>query len=133
MQVVFSALTLLVGQQEEHPALSISPNSDKFGKQSLYGDGDLDRHENLIICSLLSCSLPCKFCVNLFGNFCAKWLTKRWMDKQTNNGDYISSLAELTATTSGNDIDYINKVTIRQARLALRWVAVIPSWYVISH
>jgi len=29
--------------------------SDKSGKQSLYPDGDPDRHQNLIICSLAYC------------------------------------------------------------------------------
>jgi len=33
-------------------SLSICPNSDESGKQSLYPDGDPDRHQNLIICSL---------------------------------------------------------------------------------
>jgi len=32
--------------------LSVSPNSDESRKQSLYPDGDPDRHQNLIICSL---------------------------------------------------------------------------------
>jgi len=32
--------------------LSVSPNSDESRKQSPYPDGDLDRHQNLITCSL---------------------------------------------------------------------------------
>ena len=33
----------------------ISQYSDESGKQSLYQDGDPDRHQNLIICSLADC------------------------------------------------------------------------------
>jgi len=47
-----------------------------------------DRHQNLTICSL---AISEKFYANPFGSFCAKLLT----DKQTNNDDYISSLAEV--------------------------------------
>ena len=32
--------------------LSVSPNSDASGKQSLHPDGDPDRHQNLVVCSL---------------------------------------------------------------------------------
>ena len=35
--------------------LSVSPNSDESGKQSLYPDGDPDRHQNLIACSTIRC------------------------------------------------------------------------------
>jgi len=56
------------------------------GKQSMYSGGDLDRHQNLIICSLANLSR--KFHVNPLGSFCAKLLTDR-QNKQTNNDDYI--------------------------------------------
>jgi len=32
--------------------LSVSPNSDESGKQSLCPDGEPDRHQNLVTCSL---------------------------------------------------------------------------------
>ena len=55
-------------------------NSDESGKQSLYPDGDSDRHRNLIICLLAHCRPSWKFRANPFERFCAKLLT----DKQTN-------------------------------------------------
>ena len=33
----------------------LSPNTDEYGKQSLYPDGDPDRHQNSIICSMANC------------------------------------------------------------------------------
>ena len=48
--------------------LPVSPNSDESGKQSLYPDGDPDRHRNLIVCSLTHCQscvkISCKSVVN---------------------------------------------------------------------
>ena len=43
---------------------------------------DPDRHQNLIICSLVQCQPSRKFHANPFGNFCAKLLTDRQTDKQ---------------------------------------------------
>ena len=53
--------------------LSVSPNSDVSGKQSLYPDGDPDHHQNLNICSLthwqpspkISCKSVRKFLLTL--------------------------------------------------------------------
>jgi len=60
---------------------------------SLYPDGDPDRHQNLIICSLAHCQRFLKILYKSVRKFffCAKLLT----DRQTNNDDYISSLAEV--------------------------------------
>ena len=63
--------------------LSVSPNSDKSGKQSLYPDGDRDRHQNLIVCSFAQCHFFLKIHANPFGSFCAKLLTDKQTDRQT--------------------------------------------------
>jgi len=75
-------------------SISISPNSDEYAKQSLYPDGDLDLQQNVIIRSLAhyqpSVNISCKS-VQKFLRKVADSQT----DKQTNNDDYISSLAEV--------------------------------------
>jgi len=73
----------------QHPA--VSPNIDESGKQSLYPDGDPDRHQNLTSCSLVNCQPSLKFHAYLFGSFCTMLL----INKQTNNDENISSLAEV--------------------------------------
>ena len=62
---------------------SISPNSDESGKQSLHPDGDLDRHQNLIICSLAHHQSSLKISCNPFESFCAKLITSTQTNKQT--------------------------------------------------
>jgi len=52
---------------------------------------DPDLQQNLIICSLARCQPSLKIHDNPFGSFCAKLLT----DRQTNNDNFISSLAEV--------------------------------------
>jgi len=49
------AMHCSVAQRSRLTQLSVSPNSDKSGKQSLYPDGHSDRHQNLIICSVAHC------------------------------------------------------------------------------
>jgi len=51
----------------------------------MYTDGDPDRHQNLIICSLTHChpSLKIKIHANPFESFCAKLL----IDKETNDDE----------------------------------------------
>jgi len=44
-----------VAQRSRLILLSVFPNSDESGKQSLYLDGDPDLHQNLIVCSLAHC------------------------------------------------------------------------------
>jgi len=51
-------IAVSVMQHSQLIPLSVSPNSDESGKQSLHPDGDPDRHQNLIICSLADCQ-PC--------------------------------------------------------------------------
>jgi len=41
------ALLFSITQRTQLIPLSLSPNSDESGKQSLYPDGDPDRHQNL--------------------------------------------------------------------------------------
>ena len=61
-------------------------NSDESGKQSLYPDGDSDRHQ--IFNHLFTGPLPTwNFHANPFGSFCAKLLT----GKQTDNDENIYS------------------------------------------
>ena len=62
----------------EHP-LSISPNSDKSRKQSLYPDRELDRHRNLIICSLAHCQPSLKISCKSVWKFLCKAVNKQTM------------------------------------------------------
>jgi len=82
-----------VAQHSRLIPLSVSPNSDESGKQSPYPDDDPDRHQNLTIWPIAN--LPWKFHANPFGSFCAKLLTDRQTNKQTNNDENISSLTEV--------------------------------------
>ena len=77
--------------------LSISPNSDEPGKQSLYPDGDPDRHQNLIACSLVHCQPFLKISCKSVWKFLRK-VANRQTDKQTRRlhillggGNYRSS------------------------------------------
>jgi len=72
-------------------SLSVSPNSDKSGKQSLYPDDERDHHQNLIICSLAHCQPSLKISCKSPGKFLHKVLKNRQMD----NDDYIYSLAQV--------------------------------------
>ena len=63
-------------------ALSASPNSDEFGKQSLYPDGDLDHRQNLTICSLAHCQPSLKMSCKSIWKFLRK-IANRQTDKQT--------------------------------------------------
>jgi len=65
--------------------------SDESGKRFLYPDGDPDCHQNLIVFNWPIAKFPWTFHANPFGSFCVKLLT----DRQTNNDDYVSSLAEV--------------------------------------
>jgi len=69
----------------------ISPNSDESGKQSLYPDGDLDCHQNLTVCSVAHCQASLIISCKSIQKFLCKVATGR----QTNNDDYISSLADV--------------------------------------
>ena len=73
--------------------MSASPSSDESGKQSLYPDGDPDRHQNLITVHWPIANLPWKFHGNRSEVFCAKLLTDKQTDKQTN--DEHITLAEV--------------------------------------
>jgi len=78
-----ACLQCSVAQRSRPIPLSVSPNSDESGKQSLYPDGDPDRQQNLIVCASAIANLPWKFRANAFGRFSAKLLTNRQTDRQT--------------------------------------------------
>jgi len=86
------ALQCSVAQRSRLIPLSVSPNSDEFGKQSLYPDGDPDRHQNLIICSLAHCQLSLKVSCKFVWKFLRKVANKQ-TDGQTDNDENITSLA----------------------------------------
>jgi len=75
---------------------SVSPNIDESRKQSLYPDVDPDRHQNLIFYSLAHCQPSLKISYKSVWKFLRKIANKQTKtDRQTNNDDYISSLAEV--------------------------------------
>jgi len=63
--------------------LSVSPNSDESGRQSLYPDGDPDHYRNLISCSLAHCQPSLKLSCKSLQTFLRK-VGKRQTDRQTN-------------------------------------------------
>ena len=75
------------------------PNSDESGKQSLYPEGDPDRHQNLITCSVAHCQPSLKISCKSVRKFLRK-VANRETDIQTDNDDYISSLAEVNTVRS---------------------------------
>ena len=56
---------------------------------------DPDCHQNLIICSLAHCKLSLKISSKSVEKFFFLKVANRQTDRQTNNDDYISSLAEV--------------------------------------
>jgi len=85
-----------VAQRSRLIPLSVSPNSDKSGKQSLYSDGDPDRHRNLIICSLAHCQPSLKISCKSVWKF-----LRKVANSQTNNNENISALAEVIMHRKG--------------------------------
>ena len=71
-----------VAQRSRLIPLSVSPSSDESGKQSLYPDGDPDRHQNLSICSLAHCQPSLKILCKSVWKLLRKVLNKQ-TDKQT--------------------------------------------------
>jgi len=59
---------------------------------------DPDRHQHLIACSLANCQPSLKISCNSVQKFLLK-LAKRQTDRQTDNDDCISSLAEIDILT----------------------------------
>ena len=73
---------------------SVSHNGDESGKQSLYPDGDPDRHRNLSICSLAHSQTSVKIsCKSVW-----KFLRKVGNRQTENNDENRSSLAVNTST-----------------------------------
>ena len=67
--------------------LSVSPNPQK---QSLYPDGDKDRHQNLTVCSLANCQRSLKISYKSVPKFLRK-VANRQTNRQANN-DYLHIL-----------------------------------------
>jgi len=63
--------------------LSVSPNTDESGKQSLNPDGGPKRRQNLIICSLAHCQPSLKISCKSVRKFLCK-VVNRQTDRQTN-------------------------------------------------
>ena len=86
MAAIVHALLCSVALRSRLISLSVSPNSDKSGQQSLYPDGNSDRHQNLIICSSghsqPSLKISCKS-VQKFLDKVADKQTNRQTNKQT--------------------------------------------------
>jgi len=75
---------------------SVSHNGDKSGKQSLYSDGDPDRHRNLSICSLAHSQTSVKISCKSVWKFLRK---AEAANRQTeSNDENRSSLAVNTST-----------------------------------
>ena len=73
--------------------LSISPNSDESGKQSLYSE--TDRHQNLISCSLAHCQPSLKILWKSVWTFLRKVANKqtgKQTDRQTDKQRRLHNL-----------------------------------------
>jgi len=84
-------------------ALSVSPNSNESGKQSLCPDGDPDRHQNLIICSLAHCQpslkISCKSVRKLLRKVANRQTEKqRWLQVMTSLADVTMCLYSVFET-----------------------------------
>jgi len=75
--------------------LCISPNTDESGKQSLYPDGDSDRHQNLIICSLAHCQASMK---KISRKSVSTFYLREVANRQTENDENTTLLAEVITT-----------------------------------
>jgi len=84
-----------VAQRSRLIPLSVSRNSDESEKQPLYSDGDPDRHQNLTICSLAHCQPSLKMSCKSVQKF-----LRKVANKQINNDENISSLAEVKITAN---------------------------------
>jgi len=77
-----------VAQCNQLIPLSVSPNSDKSRKQSLYPDSHLNGHQNLISCSKAHCQPSLKILCKLVQEFLSKVANKQ-TDRQADNDDYM--------------------------------------------
>ena len=73
--------------------LSLSLNSIKSGKQSLYPDGDPDRHQNVTSCSLVHClpslKMSCKSVWKFLRKVANRQTGRQTSDRQTTTIDII--------------------------------------------
>jgi len=67
---------------------------------------ELHRHQNLIVCSLAHCQPSLKISCKSLWKFLRKVAYKQ-TNKQTNNDDYMSSLAEVIMSTALNANPYL--------------------------
>jgi len=74
--IITTASIWRINMNEWLDALSVSPNSDESEKQSLYPDGDPDRHQNLIACSLANCQPSLKISCKSVRKFLRKVANK---------------------------------------------------------
>ena len=88
------ALHYSVAQSSRLILLSVSPNNDEYGKQSLYPDGDPNRHLNTNICSLAHCQPSLTISGKSVRKF-LRYVATKQTDRQTNNDQNITSLAEV--------------------------------------
>jgi len=93
------------------------------------GIRDPDRQQNLVIVQWPIANLPWKCHANPFGSFCAKLLTDRQTDKQINNGNYISFLAEIiNENQSLSFSNYDNhKTCFENSRIIVKVLLQIPT------
>ena len=84
------ALLRCAAQRSRLIPFSVSPYSDESRKQSLYPDGDMDHHQNLIICSLAHCQPSLKISCKSIWKFLCKVA-----NRHTDNDKNITSLVEV--------------------------------------
>jgi len=108
---------------------------DKSGKQSLYPDGDPDRHQNLTFVHRPIANPPRKFHANPFGSFWTKLLTDRQADKQTDTDENITSLVEVNNTTCLKNGDFVieNLAQKCRAKQLAQLAMYLASLHAVTH
>jgi len=97
-----------VAQRSRLIPLSVSPNSDESRKQSLYPDGDSDRHQSLIICTLAHCQPSPKISCKSVWKYLHK-VANRQTNRQTNKRQRKHNL--LGGGNNDNNITVIQKTS----------------------
>ena len=94
------------------PPYAESVRDDESGKQSLYPDGDRNRHQHLTVSSLAHCQPSLKIsCKSVRKFFCAKLLTNKQTDVQRRL--HITSLAE-TITVQKHSCQNVHQIHHRR-------------------
>jgi len=76
---------------------------------------DPDRHQNLIICSLAHCRLSLTISGKSVREFLSKVANRQQTDKQTNNDEKITSLAEVTMSRAAVSGQFVTRLHDRVA------------------